>query len=151
MYKMVATMLFTLLSAAANALPKHRIIIENQTDVATQFVAVDNKTDIEYRDAQGVTTYTLQPGESTMWPPAHSVDWFNEIDADSINIRLWEKKLPGIIQTIGSLRLNDGCVVVLDKVDRSSIFGQIEYSLSPYCHEIVPEVAEASPEPLTTP
>jgi hypothetical protein len=146
MYRTItAATLCTLLITTAYALPKHRIIIDNQTDVATQFVAVDNKTDIEYRDIHGVTTYTLQPGESSMWPPADSVDWFNEIDADSINLRIWEKKLPGLIQSIGSLRLNDGCVVVLDKVDRSSIFGQIEYSLSPYCHEIIPEATLETP------
>ena len=140
MYKAITTVaLLALLNTTTYALPKHSIIIDNQTDVAAQFVAIDNKTDIESRDVHGVTTYTLQPGESAMWPPADSVEWFNEIDANSISLRIWEKKLPGLIQSIGSLRLNDGCVVILDKVDRSSIFGQIEYSLSPYCHEMVPE------------
>ena len=142
MYKTITALAtLTLLSTATYALPKHSIIVDNQTDVATQFVAVDNKTDIEYRDVHGVTTYTLQPGESAKWPPADSVEWFSEIDASSISLRIWEKKLPGLIQSIGGLRLNDGCVVIFDKVDRSSIFGQIEYSLSPYCHEMVPEVA----------
>lgn len=150
MTRLLVTMMVAIFSVSINALPKHTIIIQNQTDVAAQFVAVDNKTDIEYRDAEGVTTYTLDPGQSAAWPPAHSVEWFNEIDADSINLRVWEKKLPGIIQTISSLQLNDGCVVVLDKIDRSSIFGQLEYTLSPYCHEKIPESAQSS-EASTSP
>lgn len=146
--KITIVALLFLLNTAIYALPKHSIIIDNQTDVATQFVAVDNKTDIEYTDVHGVTTYTLQPGESTIWPPTDSIKWFNEIHTSSINLRIWEKKLPGLIQSIGSLLLNDGCVVILDRVDRSSIFGQIEYSLSPYCHEAVPTVTTDVTTPL---
>ncbi|MBT4884580.1 MAG: hypothetical protein HON55_00330 [Legionellales bacterium] len=133
------TFIVAIISAVnVNALPKHSISIINHTDIDVNYVAVNNKTDLEYKDAEGVITYTLKPGEQAIWPPAHSVKIFDEIDSNTIDMRIWERNLPLLLQTLNSLSLNDGCAVILDNVDRSKIFGQLQYTLTPYCREEIP-------------
>ena len=79
---------------------KHSIRIINKTDVDIQYVVVNNMTDIEYKDAMGTITYTLKPGEQNMWPPAHSVETFADIDSTTVDMRIWERNLPLLLQNI---------------------------------------------------
>ena len=123
----------------AAALTNHSIQIVNKTNVDVQYVVVNNKTDIEYKDAMGAITYTLKPGEINTWPPSHSVELFSDIDAESVDMRIWERNLPLLLQYITQLNINDGCAVIANKVDRSRIFGQLEYDLTPYCHIPLPD------------
>ena len=138
---MLRTFAFTItimLATIANALPKHSISIINHTDIDVSYVAVNNQPDLEYKDADGTITYTLKPGEQAIWPPANSVKIFEEINSNTIDMRIWERNLPLLLQTLNRLSLNDGCAIILDKVDRSKIFGQLQYTLTPYCHEEIP-------------
>ena len=96
-------------------------------------------TDIEYKDGRGTITYTLKPGAQNRWPPAHSVETFTDIAADTVDMRIWERNLPLLLQNITQLNINDGCAVIANKVDRSRIFGQLEYDLTPYCQSTLPD------------
>ena len=137
--KIVYGAIIAFLSTSIYALPKHSIRIINKTDVDIQYVVVNNMTDIEYKDAMGTITYTLKPGQQNMWPPAHSAETFADIEADTVDMRIWERNLPLLLQNITQLNINDGCAVIANKVDRSRIFGQLEYDLTPYCHSTLPD------------
>ncbi|MEE3002899.1 MAG: hypothetical protein VX335_00960 [Pseudomonadota bacterium] len=121
------------------ALPKHTITIINKTETDVQYVFVNNETDLEYKDAMGTITYTLLPGQEAVWPPAHSVQLFDEIHSNTVDLKIWERNLPLLLENINMLKLNGGCTVIIDKIDRSKVFGQVLYTLSPYCHKDIPK------------
>lgn len=134
--KLIIMMFF---SSLIFALTKGNITIENRTDVDIQYVFVNGETDLEYKDALGTITYNLEPGQKDVWPPSHSVELFNEIQANKVDMRVWEKSLPLFLQNITNLNLNGACTVIIDKIDRSRVFGQVLYSISPMCRKSLPD------------
>ena len=127
------------LTSLSYAISKGTITIENRTNVDVQYVFVNGETDLEYKDASGTITYNLPPGAKAIWPPANSVKLFEEINANTVDMRVWERSLPLFLQNITRLNLNGACTVFIDKIDRNKVFGQVQYSLSPMCHQSIPE------------
>jgi hypothetical protein len=138
MKKIILISIILLSAIKIFALPKETITIENRTDVDIQYVFVNGETDLEYKDALGAITYTLLPGQKATWPPSHSVELFSEIKATTVDMKVWERSLPLFLQYITKLNLNGACNVIIDKIDRSKIFGQVLYSISPMCREEIP-------------